>query len=137
MTRTFCTPSVPCRCGQSLRTRCCHGSVGRSLVSDAIPHTRCLAVSPRLQILALYGAIDRIDKDLVCRYVAGLQQPDGSFFGDEWGEVDTRFSFCSLATLSLLGALERMYGCFLPCWRDISPFVQRCNYAYTLARQRG
>jgi prenyltransferase beta subunit len=87
-------------------------------------------VSPRLQILALYGAIDRIDKDLVCRYVAGLQQRDGSFFGDEWGEVDTRFSFCSLATLSLLGALERMYGRLLSCWRGISPFVQRCNYVY-------
>lgn len=38
----------------------------------------------------------------VVRYVAELQQPDGSFAGDEWGEIDTRFSFCALATLALL-----------------------------------
>jgi geranylgeranyl transferase type-2 subunit beta len=31
-----------------------------------------------------------------------LQLPDGSFAGDSWGEVDTRFSYCALLTLSLL-----------------------------------
>ncbi|CAG2067691.1 unnamed protein product [Timema podura] len=35
-------------------------------------------------------------------YVKGLQQPDGSFCGDKWGEVDTRFSFCAVLCLSLL-----------------------------------
>lgn len=34
---------------------------------------------------------------------AGLQQPDGSFSGDKWGEVDTRFSYCALSCCSLLG----------------------------------
>jgi hypothetical protein len=38
--------------------------------------------------------------------VKSLQQPDGSFFGDQWGEVDTRFSYCALSCLSLLGKLQ-------------------------------
>jgi len=37
--------------------------------------------------------------------VSSLQRPDGSFVGDAWGEVDTRFSYCALATASLLGRL--------------------------------
>lgn len=35
--------------------------------------------------------------------MASLQQKDGSFAGDKWGEVDTRFSYCALNCLSLLG----------------------------------
>jgi len=34
--------------------------------------------------------------------VTSLQLPDGSFAGDMWGEVDTRFCYCALLTLSLL-----------------------------------
>jgi geranylgeranyl transferase type-2 subunit beta len=34
--------------------------------------------------------------------VTSLQLPDGSFAGDRWGEVDTRFSYCALLTLSLV-----------------------------------
>ncbi|XP_065829298.1 geranylgeranyl transferase type-2 subunit beta-like isoform X2 [Oscarella lobularis] len=59
-----------------------------------------------VQILVLYDAMDECDKEKVVEYVVGLQQPDGSFIGDKWGEVDTRFSFCALATLSLLGKLD-------------------------------
>ena len=40
--------------------------------------------------------------------VASLQRPDGSFAGDAWGEVDTRFSYCALATAALLGRLEEL-----------------------------
>lgn len=36
------------------------------------------------------------------RYISFLQKIDGSFQGDKYGEVDTRFSYCALATLSLL-----------------------------------
>ena len=39
-------------------------------------------------------------------YVASLQQSDGSFFGDSWGEVDTRFSYCALSALAILGRLH-------------------------------
>lgn len=37
-----------------------------------------------------------------------LQQPDGSFYGDQWGEKDTRFSYCAIAALFLLDALDRI-----------------------------
>ena len=31
---------------------------------------------------------------------------DGSFYGDYAGEVDTRFSYCAVSALSLLGKLD-------------------------------
>lgn len=55
-----------------------------------------------LQILSIYDSLNEIDLEAVAMYVSGLQQPDGSFFGDKWGEVDTRFSFCAVAILSLI-----------------------------------
>lgn len=60
-----------------------------------------------VQILCTYDALDQIDCDAVVRYIVGLQQPDGSFFGDKWGEVDTRFSFCAVAALTLLNRMEQ------------------------------
>jgi prenyltransferase beta subunit len=38
--------------------------------------------------------------------VKSLQQRDGSFVGDDWGEIDTRFSYCALNCCALLGALN-------------------------------
>lgn len=32
----------------------------------------------------------------------------GSFSGDEWGEIDTRFSYCAVASLALLGQLDAL-----------------------------
>lgn len=60
-----------------------------------------------LQILAMADRLDdpRLDREAVVGFVASLQQSDGSFAGDEWGEVDTRFSYCALSALSILGAL--------------------------------
>lgn len=40
------------------------------------------------------------------KYVKSLQLPDGSFMGDKWGEIDIRFSFCAVATLSLLKQMD-------------------------------
>ena len=42
----------------------------------------------------------------IVSYVKSLQQEDGSFAMDKWGEIDTRFSFCAVATLSLIGHLD-------------------------------
>merc|ERR1719150_3264888 len=42
----------------------------------------------------------------IVEYVKRLQQEDGSFAGDKWGEIDTRFSFCAVAVLALLGHLN-------------------------------
>jgi geranylgeranyl transferase type-2 subunit beta len=59
-----------------------------------------------IQILALANQLDRVDSEKVARFISSLQQPDGSFYGDKWGEVDTRFSYCALSAVSLLGRLE-------------------------------
>ena len=59
-----------------------------------------------LQILALYGSLNMVNKEKVVSFVSNLQQKDGSFAGDKWGEIDTRFSYCALSILSLLGALN-------------------------------
>ena len=77
-------------------------SFGGSVDHD--PHI--LYTLSALQILALADALDRVDRVQVARYVASLQQPDGSFYGDQWGEVDTRFSYCALSCMSLLGRLD-------------------------------
>ncbi|EPY74226.1 medium-chain specific acyl-CoA dehydrogenase, mitochondrial isoform b precursor [Camelus ferus] len=58
------------------------------------------------QILTLYDSINVIDVNKVVEYVQSLQKEDGSFAGDIWGEIDTRFSFCAVATLALLGKLD-------------------------------
>ncbi|VDL61270.1 unnamed protein product [Hymenolepis diminuta] len=49
-----------------------------------------------IQILVTYDEIKQIDSE---------KNSDGSFNGDKWGEVDSRFSFCAVATLSLLGVI--------------------------------
>ncbi|KAJ8964638.1 hypothetical protein NQ314_004747 [Rhamnusium bicolor] len=59
-----------------------------------------------IQILCIYDNLKAIDTEGVVKYVASLQLPDGSFTGDKWGEVDTRFSFCAVATLSLLKRMD-------------------------------
>ena len=43
------------------------------------------------QILCLYDNVDAIDVDKVVEYIKGLQQEDGSFAGDKWGEGDKLF----------------------------------------------
>jgi prenyltransferase beta subunit len=45
--------------------------------------------------------LNEIDVEAVGRFVMSLQQIDGSFFGDKWGEIDVRFSFCAVAILAL------------------------------------
>lgn len=56
-----------------------------------------------VQLLALCGALDRLNRDSVVAFVAGLQdKATGAFSGDKWGEIDTRFSYCALNCLSLL-----------------------------------
>ncbi|KAJ8979382.1 hypothetical protein NQ317_003081 [Molorchus minor] len=59
-----------------------------------------------VQILCIYDNLEAIDTEGVVKYIASLQLPDGSFSGDKWGEIDTRFSFCAVATLSLLKRMD-------------------------------
>lgn len=77
---------------------------GISACTDHDPHL--LHTLSAVQILCTYDRLDAIDVEGVVKYIASLQQPDGSFTGDKWGEVDTRFSFCAVATLALLKRMD-------------------------------
>jgi geranylgeranyl transferase type-2 subunit beta len=72
--------------------------------ADQDPHL--LYTLSGIQVLAMYDALNMIDADAVAEYIAGLQQPDGSFAGDVWGEVDSRFSYCALLTLAIIGRMD-------------------------------
>ena len=88
---------------------------GGALSSSCCPHDgHLLYTLSALQILAMADALndERLEKDAIVKFVAGLQNQDGSFSGDEWGEVDTRFSYCALSCLALLGRLP------LPTWAE-------------------
>lgn len=39
--------------------------------------------------------------------VLKLMQTDGSFAGDNWGEIDTRFSYCTYISLVFIMKLYR------------------------------
>ena len=83
--------------------------------SPSCPHDgHLLYTLSALQILAMANALDdeRLDKDAIVKFVSSLQNDDGSFSGDEWGEVDTRFTYCALSCLALLGRLP------LPKWAE-------------------
>jgi len=64
-----------------------------------------------LQILAILDALSdprfsaTIAND-VASYISSLQLEDGSVMGDKWGEIDTRFSYCALSALSIIGRLH-------------------------------
>ena len=38
------------------------------------------------QILTLFDALDAVDTEVVVKWVKSLQQADGSFYGDKWGQ---------------------------------------------------
>ena len=59
-----------------------------------------------LQILALCDCLHRIDSNQIAQFISSLQKSDGSFTGDKWGEVDTRFSYCAVSALSILQKLR-------------------------------
>jgi len=40
--------------------------------------------------------------------ILSLQQPSGVFAGDAFGETDTRFLYCAVSALSLIGQLDEM-----------------------------
>ena len=60
-----------------------------------------------IQVLVLFDAVKSLPStSKVVNFVASKQQADGSFAGDEWGEIDTRFSYIALSCLSLLNGME-------------------------------
>ena len=65
-----------------------------------------------VQILVMVDGLAELEKRVsngkrkIATFIAGLQQLDGTFAGDEWGETDTRFLYGALNALSLLGFLR-------------------------------
>ena len=59
-----------------------------------------------IQILIIENSLHRINVEKVIQYIASLQMENGSFKGDEWGEIDTRFSYCAVSSLKLLNSLN-------------------------------
>ena len=55
-----------------------------------------------------YIYADFTDDDGCYNSILGLQHPSGVFAGDAFGETDTRFLYCAVSALSLLGALDRL-----------------------------
>ncbi|CAD5121278.1 DgyrCDS9808 [Dimorphilus gyrociliatus] len=61
-----------------------------------------------IQISMMYDLKDEINVEKTVEYICRLIQDDGSVMGDEWGEIDTRFNFCAVASLALLGCLNKI-----------------------------
>ncbi|KAH8111599.1 terpenoid cyclases/Protein prenyltransferase [Phellopilus nigrolimitatus] len=67
-----------------------------------------LSTLSAIQILIMQDALDRVDVGRVTGFILSLQQPSGAFAGDRFGETDTRFLYCSISALSLLGRLPAL-----------------------------
>ncbi|KAL6527187.1 hypothetical protein OROGR_016277 [Orobanche gracilis] len=99
------------------------GGFGGNIGHD--PHV--LFTLSAIQVLALFDKIDVLDIEKVANcifrsviifnlqfwgqyrtYIASLQNEDGSFAGDMWNEVDTRFSYIALCSLAILQRLEKV-----------------------------
>ncbi|KAI5115467.1 hypothetical protein M0805_008111 [Coniferiporia weirii] len=67
-----------------------------------------LSTLSAIQILAIQNALDRLDVARVTNFILSLQLPSGAFAGDRFGESDTRFLYCSISALSLIGQLPAL-----------------------------
>ncbi|XP_015789070.1 geranylgeranyl transferase type-2 subunit beta [Tetranychus urticae] len=101
--------------------KCQHSSGGIGPSENHDPHL--LHTLSAIQILTILDALeeDVVDISKVVSYVKSLQQEDGSFFGDKWGEIDVRFSFGAIATLSLLDKLDEINV------EKAVDFIMKCN----------
>ncbi|EMG49243.1 Geranylgeranyl transferase type-2 subunit beta [Candida maltosa Xu316] len=83
-----------------------------------------LSTLSALQILKIYSPelsmLTDVQKQKLKDFIIGLQLPDGSFQGDRYGEVDTRFVYTAVSALSLLGELSDEIG------DRASRFIMRC-----------
>ncbi|CCC68074.1 hypothetical protein NCAS_0A15160 [Naumovozyma castellii] len=61
-----------------------------------------------IQILSIYNSLDALTEEQIekcVEFIKKNQLEDGSFQGDRFGEVDTRFIYTALSSLSILGRL--------------------------------
>ncbi|KAL8427834.1 hypothetical protein Efla_005800 [Eimeria flavescens] len=60
-----------------------------------------------LLLLAGLGRLHLLpSRQQTAAWIRSLQNADGGFSGDRWGESDSRFSYCGVASLLLLGELD-------------------------------
>ncbi|KAF8066736.1 terpenoid cyclases/protein prenyltransferase alpha-alpha toroid [Lyophyllum atratum] len=69
-----------------------------------------LSTLSAIQILVMHDALDRMNIPRVVQFILSLHQPSGVFAGDSFGETDTRFTYCAVSALSLLGKLDLLDG---------------------------
>lgn len=77
-----------------------------------------------VQILAMSAKMEVLGPERqrsIVSFVQGLQLADGSFEGDRFGEVDTRFVYTAVSTLSILGELT------LDVALRAADFILRCE----------
>lgn len=90
---------------------CLHENGGFGAAPGHDPHL--LYTVSSVQILAMLDAFDELEQKMaggkmkVAKYLASLQQSNGTFAGDNWGETDTRFLYAALNALSLLNMLPK------------------------------
>ncbi|EMD31161.1 hypothetical protein CERSUDRAFT_119968 [Gelatoporia subvermispora B] len=80
------------------------GGFGASPGHDA----HILSTLSAIQILTMQDATDRLDVPRIVKFIVSLQQPSGVIAGDSFGEIDTRFLFCGILALSVLGHLHEL-----------------------------
>lgn len=69
-----------------------------------------LSTLSALQILLIYDKLDALStskRKQITKFIKGLQLPDGSFQGDEFGEIDTRFVYTAIQSLAILEELDK------------------------------
>lgn len=68
-----------------------------------------LSTLSAIQVLLIYDQLEDerfiSKKPAVLKFIKGLQLENGSFQGDRFGEVDTRFIYTAISALSILGEL--------------------------------
>eukprot|EP00038_Savillea_parva_P026670 m.55622 g.55622 ORF g.55622 m.55622 type:complete len:414 (+) comp7616_c0_seq4:72-1313(+) len=131
--------------------RCRHPDGGFSASPDLDPHV--LYTLSAVQVLV---SLDRLTPEVAegaANFMSSQQLPDGSFQGDKWGEVDTRFSFCALACLALVNKLDavnvdaagdfvlvRGYDCYALCYTSVRVYIRdfpcACDAHHCLTNER-
>ncbi|KAF2725417.1 geranylgeranyl transferase type 2 subunit beta [Polychaeton citri CBS 116435] len=88
---------------------CLHDDGGFGAAPGHDPHI--LHTTYAVQILSTLDAFEQLESKLVggkltiAKWIASLQQENGTFAGDEWGETDTRFLYAAFNALSLLNMM--------------------------------
>ncbi len=83
-----------------------YGGFGSAPKHDA----HILSTLSALQVLKLYNSLDVLSEDQRSKtvgFIKSLQLPDGSFEGDRFGEVDTRFVYTAIQSLAILEELDK------------------------------